>query len=30
VLVGLPIGGGAVSYLKGSTAGNRYGFAVAL
>ncbi len=29
VLVGLPIGGGSVSYLKGSTAGNRYGFAVA-
>lgn len=29
VLVGLPIGGGSVTYLKGSAAGNRYGFAVA-
>ncbi|HEY5786370.1 MAG TPA: hypothetical protein VIT65_16505, partial [Microlunatus sp.] len=29
VLVGLPIGGGSVTYLKGNTAGNRYGFAVA-
>jgi len=29
VLVGLPIGGGSVSYLKGSRVGDRYGFAVA-
>ena len=29
VLVGLPIGGGSVSYLKGTEVGNRYGFAVA-
>ena len=29
VLVGLPIGGGSVSYLKGTTVGDRYGFAVA-
>ena len=29
VLVGLPIGGGSVSYLKGSRIGDRYGFAVA-
>jgi hypothetical protein len=29
VLVGLPIGGGSVGYLKGTVVGNRYGFAVA-
>ena len=29
VLVGLPIGGGSVSYLKGSKIGDRYGFTVA-
>ena len=29
VLVGLPIGGGSVGYLKGTEVGNRYGFAVA-
>ena len=29
VLVGLPISGGSVTYLKGTTAGNRFGFAVA-
>ncbi len=29
VLVGLPIGGGSVGYLKGTTAGDRFGFAVA-
>ncbi len=28
-LVGLPINGGSVSYLKGTAAGDRYGFAVA-
>ena len=29
VLVGLPIGGGSVGYLKGDRVGDRYGFAVA-
>lgn len=29
VLVGLPIGGGSVTYLKGSGTGDRFGFAVA-
>ena len=29
VLVGLPIGGGSVSYLKGTRIGDRFGFAVA-
>jgi hypothetical protein len=29
VLVGLPIGGGSVTYLKGTTGGDRFGFAVA-
>jgi len=29
VLVGLPIGGGSVSYLKGSRIGDLYGFTVA-
>jgi hypothetical protein len=29
VIFGLPIGGGSVTYLKGTTGGDRFGFAVA-